>query len=248
MTVREIVYMVLDLAKAATSDDAFFTEDHVIFLLKKYRSFLIKKEQEKQKATTDIASEFEYQQICLDLEKVPAIDGEPCTGGYYLRTTQKIPKILEDNQPRVYPIDFYQGINISYIPRDRMRYVGTNKFLQNIIYVSLGPDLHLYLNSSNPQFLYLKKLRMSAVFEDFDEVTDYLCDAEGESQACDVMDAIFPIREYLVPSLMELVVKELVGAKYHPSDIENNANDDLSDLASFVRREMKSSLQKQMDV
>ena len=248
MSVREIVYMVLDLAKAATSDDAFFTEDHVIFLLKKYRSFLIKKEQEKQKATTDIASEFEYQQICLDLEKVPAIDGEPCTGGYYLRTIQKIPKILEDNQPRVYPIDFYQGINISYIPRDRMRYIGTNKFLQNIIYVSLGPDLHLYLNSSNPQFLYLKKLRMSAVFEDFDEVTDYLCDAEGDSQACDVMDAVFPIREYLVPSLMELVVKELVGSKYQPSDTENNANDDLSDLASFIRREMKSGLQKQMEV
>ena len=248
MSVREIVYMVLDLAKAATSDDAFFTEDHVIFLLKKYRSFLIKKEQEKQKATTDIASEFEYQQICLDLEKVPAIDGEPCTGGYYLRTIQKIPKILEDNQPRVYPIDFYQGINISYIPRDRMRYIGTNKFLQNIIYVSLGPDLHLYLNSSNPQFLYLKKLRMSAVFEDFDEVTDYLCDAEGDSQACDVMDAVFPIREYLVPSLMELVVKELVGSKYQPSDTENNAHDDLSDLASFIRREMKSGLQKQMEI
>ena len=240
--------MVLDLAKAATSDDAFFTEDHVISLLKTYRSFLIKKEQEKQKATTDIASEFEYQQICLDLEKVPAIDGEPCTGGYYLRTTQKIPKILEDNQPRVYPIDFYQGINISYIPRDRMRYIGTNKFLQNIIYVSLGPDLHLYLNSSNPQFLYLKKLRMSAVFEDFDEVTNYLCDAEGDSQACDVMDAVFPIREYLIPSLMELVIKELVGAKYQPSDTENNANDDLSDLASFIRREMKSGLQKQMEV
>lgn len=59
MTVREITFMCLDLAKANSSDDSFWTEDHVIFLLKKYRSFLIKKEQEKQKATTDIASEFE---------------------------------------------------------------------------------------------------------------------------------------------------------------------------------------------
>ena len=192
MLVKEIVYMVLDLAKAATSDDSFWTEDHVIFLLKKYRSFLIKKEQEKQRATTDIASEFEYQQICLNLEKVPAIDGEPCTGGYYLRTTEKIPKILEDNQPRVYPIDFYQGINISYVPRDRMRYVGTNKFLQNIIYVSLGPDLHLYLN----------------------------------------MDEVFPIREYLVPTLMELVVKELTSAKYQPVDDRNNAADDMAKVST----------------
>lgn len=232
MLVKEIVYMVLDLAKAATSDDSFWTEDHVIFLLKKYRSFLIKKEQEKQRATTDIASEFEYQQICLDLEKVPAIDGEPCTGGYYLRTAKKIPKILEDNQPRVYPIDFYQGINISYVPRDRMRYVGTNKFLQNIIYVSLGPDLHLYLNSSNPQFLYLKRLRMSAVFEDFDEMANYLCDDDGSSMACDVMDEGFPIREYLVPTLMELVVKELTSAKYQPVDDKNNASDDMSKVST----------------
>lgn len=232
MLVKEIVYMVLDLAKAATSDDSYFNEDHVIFLLKKYRSFLIKKEQEKQRATTDIASEFEYQQICLDLEKVPAIDGEPCTGGYYLRTTKKIPKILEDNQPRVYPIDFYQGINISYIPRDRMRYVGTNKFLQNIIYVSLGPDLHLYLNSSNPQFLYLKKVRMSAVFEDFDEMSSYLCNDDGGSMACDVMDEVFPIREYLVPTLMELVVKELTSAKYQPVDEHNNAADDMSKVST----------------
>lgn len=232
MTVREITFMCLDLAKANTSDDSFFDIEHIIFLLKKYRSFLIKKEQEKQKATTDIASEFEYQQICLDLEKVAAIDGEPCTGGYYLRTTKAIPKILEGNQPRVYPIDFYQGINICFIPRDRMRFVGTNKFLQNIIYVSLGPDLHLYLNSNNPQFLYLKKLRMSAVFEDFDDVSDYLCDDDGSDVSCDVLDESFPIREYLVPSLIELVVKELVGAEYKPVDPANNANDDLSKVGT----------------
>ena len=249
MTVGEIVYMCLDLAKANTSDDSFFTEEHVIFLLKKYRSFLIKKEQDKEKSTTDVASEFEYQQICLDLEKVAAIDGEPCTGGYYLRTKQQIPKILDGNQPRLYPVDFYQGINICYIPRDRMRYVGTNKFLKNIIYVSLGPDLHLYLNSNNAQFLYLKKLRMSAIFEDFDDAADYLCDDDGDtSEACDVLEETFPVREYLVPTLIELVVKELVGAEYRISDEGNNAKDDLSDLASFVRTYTKSNLQQQMGV
>lgn len=227
MKVSEICYMVLDLLKA-TSDDAFYVEEHVIFLLKKYRAFLIKKEQEKEKSSSDIASEFEYQQVCLDLEKTPAIDGEPCTGGYYLRTVQKIPKILEGTQPRIYPLDFYQGINISYIPRDRMRYVGTNPYLRNIIYISLGPDLHLYLNSPNPQFLYLQKLRMSAIFEDIDEASGLLCDESGSSQACDVLDMEFPIREYLVPTLLELVVKELSGvATGLREDTSNNAKDDL---------------------
>lgn len=221
--------MVLDLLKA-TNDDSFYVEEHVIFLLKKYRSFLIKKEQEKEKGSQDVASEFEYQQICLDLEKVPAIDGEPCTGGYYLRTTKKIPKILEGTQPRVYPLDYYQGINISYVSRDRMRYVGTNPYLQNIIYTSIGPDFHLYLNSSNPQFLYLRKLRVSAIFEDMDEAAGLLCDSDGESQSCDVLDMEFPIRDYLVPTLIELVVKELSGNFLRRPDETNNAKDDQPDV------------------
>lgn len=230
MKVSELVYSCLDLSKAASSDDSWITEEHVVFLLKKYRSFLIKKEQDKEKGSQDVASEFEYQQICLDLEKTPAIDGEPCTGGYYLRTTQKIPKILEGTQPRVYPLDYYQGININYVSRDRMRYVGTNPYLQNIVYTSIGPDLHLYLNSSNPQFLYLKKLRMSAIFEDMDEAAGLLCDSDGESQSCDVLDMEFPIRDYLVPPLIELVVKELTGSFLRKPDEWNNAKDDTPDL------------------
>lgn len=228
MKVSEIVYSILDLAKAATTDDAFYTEEFVIFLIKKYRAFLIKKEQEKEKSSTDVASEFEYQQICLDLEKVDAIDGTPCTGGQYLRTTQKIPKLLEGTQPRVYPLDYFQGTNISYVSRDRMRFTGSNPYLRNIIYTSLGPDQHLYLNSQNPQFLYLKKLRMSAIFEDIDEAASLLCDSDGTSESCDVLDMEFPIREYLVPTLIELVVKELSGQKYQPIDSKNNAADDLA--------------------
>ena len=246
MLVKEIVYYILDAVKAI-SDDSLITEEEVLFLLKKYRSFLIKKEQEKEKSTTDTASEFEYQQICLNLEKTPAIDGEPCTGGYYLRTTNKIPKVLEGTTPRVYPMDFYKGINISFIPRDRMRYVGTNKYLQNIIWVSLGPDLHLYLYSNNPQFLYLKKLRMMAIFEDFDEAADLLCDSDGDDASCDVLDTKFPIRDYLVPTLIELCEKEILGVAYRPKDDSSNSKDDLSDLASFIRRNVKSSLQQQIE-
>lgn len=231
MLVKELIYYILDSVKII-SNDSIITEDHVFYLAKKYRSFLIKKEQEKEKSTTDIASEFEYQQICLDLEKVPAIDGEPCTGGYYLRTTKAVPKTLEGTTPRVYPIDFYQAINIVYIPRDRMRYIGTNKFLQNIIYVSLGSDKHLYLNGSNPQFMYLRKLRMLGIFEDFDEASKLACDSDGNSTPCDYLDMEFPIRDYLVPTLIELCVKDITGAAYRPKEDRNNNRDDLPLIAN----------------
>lgn len=246
MKVKDFVYFILD-AVHSVSEDSIINEDHVIFLMKKYRSFLIKKEQEKEKSSTDVASEFEYQQICLDLEKVEAIDGLPCEGGYYLRTTKAIPKILEGTTPRVYPIDYYSSPEITYISRDRMRFVGTNPYLKNIIWISVGPDLHLYLKSNNPQFLYLQKLRMNAIFEDFDDAAGLLCDDSGESTACDVLDASFPIRDYLVASMIELIEKEVLGVNYRPSDSRNNSADDLADLMSFIRRNTKSSLQQQIE-
>jgi hypothetical protein len=88
---------------------------------------------------------------------------------------------------------------------------------------------------------------MNAVFEDLEEAADLLCDNSGASQSCDVMDMEFPIREYLVPSLIELVVKDITGASYKPKDTSNNASDDLSDLATFLRKNVKSSLQKAIE-
>lgn len=224
MTYREIVYMVLDELKGM-SDDFTFTEDHIAFLCGKYRSFLL-----KQRYYTDIKkaiSESNYQTICLDLIEVPAISGEVCEGGSYLRSKNKIPVTLMIGNPRVYPIDYYQG-EIAYVSRDRMRYVGYNKWMKNIIYCSIAPDGYLYFKSWNPQFLYLEKVKFTAIFEDANEVSNLTCDGD-EGATCDLMDRIFPIEEALVPSLIELVVNELRKAEYAPSDENNNADDDLDE-------------------
>ena len=71
MTVKEITYMVLDELKVQ-SDDSHFTEEHVIFLLSKFRALLL-----KQRYGTDIKKsvpESNYQTICLDLEEGPLED------------------------------------------------------------------------------------------------------------------------------------------------------------------------------
>ena len=147
--------------------------------------------------------------------------------------------------PRVYPIDYYQG-EIAYVSRDRMRYVGYNKWMKNIIYCSIAPDGYLYFKSWNPQFLYLEKVKFTAIFEDANEVSNLTCNGD-EGTTCDLMDRIFPIEEALVPSLIELVVNELKKAEYSPEDDANNASDDLSDLISYIRRNMKSGIQKQIE-
>lgn len=224
----ELVYMVLDEVKGM-SDDFTYTEDHVIFLLDKYRGFLLKQRYSDIKKQIP---ESNYQTICLDLIQVPAISGEPCEGGTYLRSNIKVPFLMQIGTPRVYPTDYYQG-DITYVSRDRMRYVGYNKYLKNIIYCSIGPDGYLYFKSSNPQFLYLEKVRFTGIFQDSKEVSKYQC--SGENNACDIMDNDFPIEDALVPPLIELVVKELSNATYRPEDTDNNAYDDLEGLAVKTR-------------
>src|SRR5699024_7232037 len=198
---RELVYMVLDELKLS-SDDSYFTEDHIIFLLGKYRTLLLKQRYSDIKKPIP---ESNYQTICLNLVRVPAISGEPCEGGMYLRSDKKIPFVMKIGNPRVYPIDYYQG-EITYVSRDRMRYVGHNKFLQNIIYCSLGPDNYLYFKSNNPQYLYLEEVRFTGIFEDPMLPHDLLYSGDAES-ICDPIDNEFPLEDALIPPLIELVVK-----------------------------------------
>lgn len=239
MTYREAIYMVLDEIKS-TSDDSLYTEDHIMFLLKNYRAFLLKQRYSDIKKPIP---ESNYQTICLDLIEVPAISGEPCEGGTYLRSKVKIPFLMKIGTPRVYPVDYYQG-EITLVSRDRMRYVGYNKYLQNIIYASIGPDNYLYFKSSNPQYLYLEKVKMTGIFEDLQLASELQCEDDKE---CDILDRTFPIEEALVSPMIELAVKELLGANYRPEDSENNAADDLSNLAAFLQRNTKSNIAKALE-
>ena len=222
-TFKELIYLVLDELKGM-SDDFDFTEDHVHYLLTKYRAFLLKQRYSDIKKQIP---ESNYQTICLDLINVPAISGEPCTGGVYLRSKQKVPFLMQIGTPRVYPIDYYQG-EITYVSRDRMRYVGYNKFLQNVIYCSIGPDNYLYFKSSNTQYLYLEKVKFTGIFQDSMQASDLQCPDNNGETVCDPIDRTFPIEDALVPPLIELVVKELAGSAYKPDDEANNAKDDLS--------------------
>jgi hypothetical protein len=235
---RELVYMVLDELKEY-SDDADFTEEHIIFLLNKYRAFLLKQKYSDIKKEIPTSN---YQTICLSLEKVDAISGEPCEGGPYLRTTKKIPSLINIGNIMIYPIDYYQG-NIAYITKDRMRYVGYNKYLQNIIYSSLGVDNHLYFNSANPQFLCLENVKVTGIFEDAEEALNLCC---SDDSICNILDKEFPLENALVPIVIELIVKELLGPAWRPKDEDNNASDDLSNLSSFIARNTKSEFQKQI--
>jgi hypothetical protein len=216
--------MILDEMKIST-DDSYFTEDHIMYLINKYRVLILKQRYSDIKKQMP---ESNYQTICLDLIEVPAISGEPCEGGSYLRSKEKVPFLMQIGVPKIYPIDYYQG-EITYVSRERMRYIGYNKYLQNIIYCSLGPDNYLYFKSNNPQYLYLEKVKLTGIFEDSINASQLQCSNDKE---CDILDRTFPLEDSLIPIVIELVVKELLAANYRPKDDINDAKDELSEVAT----------------
>ena len=56
-----------------------------------------------------------------------------------------------------------------------------------------------------------------------------------------------PLEDDLVSKLIEVTIQFLTSGLYKPEDTENNANDDLSTMMSFIRNNMKSNLQKQIE-
>ena len=69
---------------------------------------------------------------------------------------------------------------------------------------------------------------MTCIFEDADKVSELVCTDEGESVECDILDREFPLEEALIPTLVELIVKELAPSITSQEDTENNAKDDLA--------------------
>ena len=244
MTLRELVFICLDELKLSASDDSFFNENHVRFLLNKWRARLLKQEYDTNKNKK--VSESAYQTICLDLEDSNPLGLDINCGEFYRKSIKAIPSLLQAvGDPILSAGDFFSNDRIVYVTRQKMRFTGYNRWLKNIIYAALGTDNKLYLSSRNSQFKYMEKIQFTGVFEDAEKAMELSC--EKNEGSCDLMDQTYPFEDYLVPVLVYNVVKELLGATYRPLDSYNDNTDNLSQLANFLRSNLKSSLIKQME-
>lgn len=230
--VSELVYMVTDLVKTM-SDDATVNENHIIYLLDVYRAFLIKQRYEKDPKR--LIPESNYQSIQLDMEKfnyshsVDICSRDACTVSTdeILISKDAVPDIMALGIPRIYLDGGLFNYSFDRVPMSRFEVVGNNKWLSNFIYWTIGPDNKVYMKSaSNKCYKNIDKVNLLAIFESY------------RSEDLDINDE-FPIEESLVPNLLELVVKDVLGAAYRPKDRDNNASDDLANIAAFIRQNMK---------
>jgi hypothetical protein len=249
-TLREITYMVLDEIKA-TSDDSYFNEEHAQFLINKFRTLLLRQQYKDVKKEIPHSN---YQLLQLKNEeggsgKQDIVMNLYNNGTVGIKTTIPIPDMMTIATPKIYRSYYDMPIkgDVTFITADRMKYVGYNKWLKDAVYASIAPDRHLYMISANHDssesihYHYIKHLEIFGVFEDPAEA--HLLSNDKDK---DFLDCEYPLEEGLIPQVVELTVKELLGASYRPTDSSNNASDDLSNLATFLARNTKSELAKSL--
>ena len=231
-TFGEITYMVLDLMKEI-QDDAYYTEEHIIFLASKMRALLLeRKYKNSRNQTFTEMSDENMQDICLTLE--PNEMAPAGCSGMWLRSIEEIPDTIGVSNAKLSTVSDMLQCTVSFIPAERMPYVGYNKWLRKILYAAKSNDGHLYVTGSNPQFMYMDKIRMTAVFSDPQKAAELSCDGEGK--ACNILEMQFPLEQALIPSCIELTVQELMGSRYAPQDKQNDAKDGLADAAVTQQR------------
>lgn len=271
---KELVAFVLDSIKAV-SDDAFVTEDHVIFLLNKYRSYLLKQKYEKDPRRQVPASNYQTVELQLEqygkifgdywdydampakhdtkapegetesavnIEALKTFEGSPdkptrwdddnIVKRIYLRSTTDLPYTMQLGISSCYIVDPFQS-TVTMVSKERLEFTGWNKFLRKIIYGAIGPDKRLYIKSTNPEFLAIKKVFFHGILEDPTSIMD------------DAMEEDCPIEEALVAPLLKSVIADILQFEYRPQDPQNNANDDLNDIAAFIRQNMKDRYLKE---
>ena len=114
MTYRELVYMCLDEIKLA-SDDSYITEDHILYLISKYRAFLLRQKYEKTNMPASISN---YQKIKVQKEDI-------------------IPNILGIAKPKVYVGEGAAKVSYTFVTPHRFDFVGNNRILKPVSFCTL---------------------------------------------------------------------------------------------------------------
>lgn len=254
-TYRQLIYMVLDELKGV-SDDFFYTEDHIMFLLDKYRAFLLK---QKYANIKKMIPQSNYQVITIKKEN-----------------SDNIPSILNIATPIVEKED--STVIFNYCYPNRIKFTGEGNYTKNIQYFTIDnigsislifkkgntynkeaifsdnslnsynvflltdsnvQDLNPIISSINYNISLNGSVYLKAVFESPVEVYRFNYDH-------DIQDLDFPLEEGLIPPLLEMTVKDLSAAIFKPEDRTNDGADDTGNMAHFIARNTKSDLAKQI--
>lgn len=230
-TFREAVYMVLDMLKQL-SDDAYYTEEHIMFLLSKARAALLTKKYYQTRNQSFIKiDKANYQEIEYTL--IPSNNhgsGRWYRGVYDDMSRKIVPRIHTVGYPTAFEDRNVRNENVSVVAPERLPFVGYNKWLKHSIYCAVSDDNTFFVRQLDINDRTLTTIYLYAIYENALESTPMSSDPD-DIAAEDILDKRFPLEEGLLSSCVELVVQELTGSKFQPEDRRNNGKDDMSDMS-----------------
>lgn len=223
MLYKDVVYMISDELKLS-SDDADYNENHILTLMDRYRSFLLKQKYADIKKDIPLQN-YQLIRTTFDLNETKKIN----------QTLESIPKIMTIGNTRIYN-DSYYDENFIFTTKDRMKWVGNQQFIPNFIYCSIDPNHKLsifckdntILKALLPSDTTIKFIYIYAIFEESIIANDVIYGLPD----IDILNKEFPLEESLISPLTQLVVKELIQGITIPNDNLNNANSDSEKFSS----------------
>ena len=160
--------------------------------------------------------------------------------GYNITKTGKAKSCAEE---KVNAIQNYSNVNV--VSKYRIGYTGYGRYVRKAVYATLEGDGYMYLKFTTNDFKGYNRAYLTGIFEDPDvaykmsECNDGVCASEKTGNNCEPWDNKFPMEEALTVQLLALVVKELIGASWRPRDMKNDGMDSLSNIAAFIRQNLK---------
>lgn len=229
-TLNEIAYDILTIMRPQLSDDTEIELSQIKFWIKNQRALLVRNEVNKNRTIdADI-----LQTVCSSLE---AVDSSVCCGIELgcdiLRTTKKIPKTVElhfkEAITRVGPVNI-KGKPFSYVDYSAVPWLANGRFNKNLIYAFLH-DEYLYIFSRDKKYLDLKTISFRGIFEDPEEVRDFV-DCDGNP--CYSDDDPYPIKSWMIPAIKEMIINGNLNiqaqAEFQQADLANNAKSDIQQV------------------
>lgn len=207
-TLNELTFSVLNTVRARTNVSELISLEQIKFLVKSVRAQLIKQDANKG-YTPD-------SYIIQDLGCVPLtlVDPAECcdvsVGCTILKTEKAIPSIIELHHQqlltRVGSVDKTQA-PFDVIPYERVPYEQYNKFTRNRIKAyMMNNGGYMYFVVPNDKTKLLKYVNIQGVFEDPEQVAVF-SPCGSTTAACYTDDTPFPIKEWMVPTIIDMVVK-----------------------------------------
>lgn len=218
-----MIYMVRDLLKLS-SDDSYITSQHILFMLEKFRAYVLKSKYEDDEASVPDTNKSE---ITVELELIN--DNLGYSGIPLLRSKEPIPSDMIFDYITVRTNKLTGNPNIVYVPFSRFPYVGNNKYLKNMIYWTIDDDNYILVKSCNPLFEYLREFKIEGVFESPMKVAERDCACKNLEVNYDDVD--FCLEDDLVQLVIQYVMNTFQNSIYKPQDEDNNTNDDLAGIA-----------------